>query len=53
MWKLADIPNRSNRRQRFIFSPWLYRQRSLVARCFNGSSPYQCTIGSPATGQRK
>lgn len=24
----ADMPNRSNRKQRFGFSPWLYRQRN-------------------------
>jgi transposase len=26
----ANIPNRSNRKQRFTFSSWLYRQRNLV-----------------------
>lgn len=31
----ANIPNRSNRNQRFAFSPWLYRQRNLVERFFN------------------
>ncbi|MGF7149893.1 transposase [Sphingomonas zeicaulis] len=31
----ANIPNRSNRKQRFGFSPWLYRQRNLVERFFN------------------
>ena len=30
----ANIPNRSNRKQRFAFSPWLYRQRNLVERFF-------------------
>lgn len=31
----ANIPNRSNRKQPFGFSPWLYRQRNLVERFFN------------------
>jgi transposase len=31
----ANIPNRSNRKQRFAFSPWLYRYRNLVERFFN------------------
>ena len=31
----ANIPSRSNRRQRFPFSGWLYRQRNLVERFFN------------------
>jgi transposase len=31
----ANIPNRSNRKQRFSFLPWLYRQRNLVERFFN------------------
>lgn len=31
----ANIPNRSNRKQRFGFSPWLYRQRNLIERFFN------------------
>jgi transposase len=31
----ANIPNRSNRKQRFAFSSWLYRQRNLVERFFN------------------
>ncbi|EJL22477.1 transposase, partial [Novosphingobium sp. AP12] len=31
----ANIPNRSNRKQRFGFSSWLYRQRNLVERFFN------------------
>ena len=31
----ANIPSRSNRRQRFAFSGWLYRQRNLVERFFN------------------
>ena len=31
----ANIPNRSNRKRRFGFSPWLYRQRNLVERFFN------------------
>ena len=30
-----NIPNRCNRKQRFGFSPWLYRQRNLVERFFN------------------
>lgn len=31
----ANIPSRSNRKQRFVFSKWLYRQRNLVERFFN------------------
>ena len=31
----ANIPARSNRKQRFAFSGWLYRQRNLVERFFN------------------
>lgn len=31
----ANIPNRSNRKQPFAFSPWLYKQRNLVERFFN------------------
>ena len=31
----ANIPNRSNRKQRFAFSAWVYRQRNLVERFFN------------------
>ena len=31
----ANIPNRSNRKQRFGFSPWLYRQRNLAESFFN------------------
>ena len=31
----ANIPNRSNRKKRFGFSPWLYKQRNLVERFFN------------------
>jgi transposase len=31
----ANILNRSNRKERFAFSPWLYRQRNLVERFFN------------------
>ena len=31
----ASIPNRSNCKQPFGFSPWLYRQRNLVGRFFN------------------
>ncbi len=31
----TNIPNRSNRKQRFGFSSWLYRQRNLVERFFN------------------
>ena len=31
----ANIPNRSNRKQRYGFSAWLYRQRNLVERFFN------------------
>lgn len=31
----ANIPNRSNRKQRHAFSPWLYKQRNLVERFFN------------------
>ena len=31
----ANIPNRSNRKQHFAFSLWLYKQRNLVERFFN------------------
>lgn len=31
----GNIPVRSNRKQRFAFSSWLYRQRNLVERFFN------------------
>ena len=31
----ANIPSRSNRKQRVAFSGWLYRQRNLVERFFN------------------
>lgn len=31
----ANIPSRSNRKQRFAFSGWLYRQRNLVERFFS------------------
>ncbi len=31
----ANIPNQSNRKQHFAFSPWLYKQRNLVERFFN------------------
>jgi len=31
----ANIADRSNRKQRFGFSPWLYRKRNLVERFFN------------------
>ncbi|AXB79336.1 IS5 family transposase [Novosphingobium sp. P6W] len=31
----ANIPNRSNRKQRYGFSSWLYRQRNLVERFFS------------------
>ena len=31
----ANIPSRSNRKQRLPFSGWLYRQRNLVERFFN------------------
>ncbi|SDA36829.1 Transposase [Sphingomonas sp. NFR15] len=31
----ANIPNRSNRKRRFAFSSYLYRQRNLVERFFN------------------
>jgi transposase len=34
----ANIPARSNRKQRPAFSGWLYRQRNLVERFFNRSS---------------
>jgi transposase len=32
---LGQHSNRSNRKQRFGFSSWLYRQRNLVERFFN------------------
>lgn len=31
----ANIPPRSNRKDSFAFSPWVYRQRNLVERFFN------------------
>jgi len=31
----ANIPNRSNGKQRFAFQSWLYKQRNLVERFFN------------------
>ena len=31
----ANIPSRSNHKQRFAFSSWIYRQRNLVERFFN------------------
>lgn len=31
----ANIPARSNRKQRFTFSGWVYRQRNLAERFFN------------------
>ena len=31
----ANIPAKSNRKQRFAFSQWVYRQRNLVERFFN------------------
>ncbi len=31
----ANIPARSNRKERFPFSSWVYRQRNLVERFFN------------------
>jgi transposase len=31
----ANIPPRRNRKGRFVFSGWLYRQRNLVERFFN------------------
>lgn len=37
----ANIPNRSNRKQRFGFSPWLYRERNLVERFFNRIKQYR------------
>ena len=37
----ANIPSRSNRRQRFAFSGWLYRQRNLVERFFNTLKHYR------------
>jgi transposase len=36
----ANIPSRSNRKQRFAFSGWLYRQRNLVERFFNRIKPF-------------
>ena len=49
----ANIPSRSNRKQRFAFSGWLYRQRNLVERFFNrikhsGASPL-VTTSAPKT----
>jgi transposase len=37
----AKIPSRSNRKQRFGFSSWLYRQRNLVERFFNRIHPFR------------
>jgi transposase len=37
----ANIPNRSNRKQRYGFSSWLYRQRNLVERFFNRIKQYR------------
>ena len=37
----ANIPNRSNRKRRFGFSPWLYRERNLVERFFNRIKQYR------------
>jgi transposase len=37
----ANIPNRSNRKQRFGFSSWLYRQRNLVERFFNRTKQFR------------
>lgn len=31
----ANIPPRSNRKDSFVFSSWVYRQRNLVERFFN------------------
>ncbi|MDB5550147.1 MAG: transposase [Rhizobium sp.] len=31
----ANIPKKSNRKQSFPFSPWVYRQRNLVERFFS------------------
>ena len=31
----ADIPAKSNRKDDFLFSRWIYRQRDLVGRFFN------------------
>jgi transposase len=55
----ANIPSRPNRKQRFAFSDWLYRQRNLVERFFNristsGASPPATTSAlrtiSPRSG---
>ena len=45
----ANIPSRSNRKQRFAFSGWLYRQRNLVERFYAGRStwPDRLRILSP------
>ncbi len=34
-WNPVHRSQRSNRKQRFAFSGWLYRQRNLVERFFN------------------
>lgn len=40
----ANIPPKSNRKGRFPFSKWVYRQRNLVERFFNRSNS---SVGSP------
>ena len=37
----ANIPPRRNRKGRFIFNQWLYRQRNLVERVFNRLKQYR------------
>ncbi|PJO48236.1 hypothetical protein CQ054_21155 [Ochrobactrum sp. MYb29] len=37
----ANIPPKSNRRDIFAFSPWVYRQRNLVERFFNRIKHYR------------
>lgn len=35
------VPNRSNRKSRIGYSPWLDRQRNLVERFFNRSKQFR------------
>lgn len=46
----ANIPSRSNRKQRFAFSGWLYRQRNLVERFFKRDASRNAS--SPANSRR-
>jgi len=37
----ANIPPRKNRKDRFIFNKWVYRQRNIVERFFNKLKNYR------------